>query len=95
MDWTEYLRFVAALGFVLSLMAIFGILLKRFGAGGKFISSTKEGRRLDIIEILPLDAKHRLYLLRRDNKEHLVIISENGETILESGITPTQINSDK
>ena len=43
-------------------------------------------RRLALIEMLSLDPRRRIVLVRRDNKEHLILLSPTGETILESDI---------
>ena len=45
-------------------------------------------RRLKVVEALPLDARRRLVLLQRDNKQHLVILGPNGETVIETDIKP-------
>ena len=37
--------------------------------------------------MLPVDAKRRLVLIRRDNKEHLIILGADGELLIESGTT--------
>ncbi len=95
MDLNDYAKFVAALVFVLALMAGLGMVLKRIGLGpGSMLSSDK--RRLKIIEILPLDARRRAVLLRRDNAEHLVILGPSGETVVETHIaTPDPTDASK
>lgn len=86
-DWPQLLRLLAALLFVIGLMGGMAYVMRRFGLG-QLPESTKKTSRLKIIETTPLDARRRLVLLRRDNKEHLVILSANGETVIETGITP-------
>lgn len=81
---TQLMRFAAALIFVLALMGGLALALRRFGlnrpvsAGGK--------RRLKIVEVLPIDSRRRAVILKRDDREHLVILGANGETVVESGI---------
>lgn len=84
MDWTDYLRYVMSLIFVLALMAGLYLLLKRFGVNG--MSAIQAKRRLQIVEILPLDGRRRAVLLRRDSQEHLVILGPAGETVIETNI---------
>lgn len=86
MDWTDYLRFVTALIFVVALMGGFYLILKRLGINGPQIPQSK--KRLRIVEILPLDSRRRAMLLQCDDKEHLVILGPTGETVVE-----TRINS--
>ena len=84
MDWTDYLRFIAALLFVLALMGGLWILLKRLGLSG--VPMTSGQRRLKIIETLSIDARRRVIILQRDDKQHLVILGPTGETVIESDI---------
>lgn len=83
----DYLKFLFALIFVLCLMGGLAYVLKRFGYGGqKLVPADK--RRLKVVEMLPLDARHRAILLRRDDTEHLVILGATGETVVETNIAP-------
>ncbi|GJL84386.1 MAG: hypothetical protein DHS20C02_01610 [Micavibrio sp.] len=87
----QILRLVLALAFVLALMGGLALLLKRFGlsTGMKTSNGVK---RLKVIEALPLDARHRAILLERDDKQHLVILGPNGETVVENDIKPKKSN---
>ena len=98
MDLDQVMRGLLALVFVLGLIGGITLLAKRFGftprstlpkrsrrgIGGQ---KTSTGRRLAIVEVLPVDAKRRLVLIRRDNKEHLVILGADRELLIESGTT--------
>ena len=62
-------------------------LARRYGlAGAIAMKSGKADARLGVVEALTIDAKHRLVLLRRDDREHLVMISPEGTTVIESGL---------
>jgi len=87
MDSPDYLRFLAALVFVLALLGGFAWLARRFGLAPRATATKSAVKRLSVSEILPLDARRRLLLIRRDNVEHLVLIGD-GETVIEQGITP-------
>ena len=39
-----------------------------------------------MVEVLSVDAKRRLVLLRRDAKEHLVLLGVAGDVVIETGI---------
>lgn len=88
MNVTTYLQFAASLVFVLALIGVAAVLARRlgFGQGARGGSGT---RRLGIVEVLPLDGRRRLVLLRRDETEHLVILSATGEQVIEAGIHHT------
>lgn len=86
METPELLRFFMALIFVVSLMGGLWAILKYLGLGGGMIITKNQKRRIKVIEVLPLDAKRKAILLRRDDKDHLVILGPTGETVIESGI---------
>jgi flagellar protein FliO/FliZ len=88
MDLGEYFRFFLALGFVLVLIAGLAALVRRSGFGGRLaITPAGSGeRRLALVEVRPLDAKHKLVLLRRDDREHLVLLGAAGDLLIEGDI---------
>jgi flagellar protein FliO/FliZ len=88
----EYLKFFAALLFVLGLMGGLSLLLRRFSSGHGFVATDK--RRLKILEILPLDARRRAVLIARDDQEHLVILGAGSETVVERNIAAAKKNGE-
>ncbi|NNG02756.1 MAG: FliO/MopB family protein [Inquilinus sp.] len=85
MEWDAYLRFLAALVFVLALIASLTWAAKRFGLPG-MAARPRTGRRLAVVETLPVDARHRLVLVRRDAVEHLLLLGGEGSRLIEGGI---------
>ncbi|MGZ9109310.1 MAG: FliO/MopB family protein [Micavibrio sp.] len=81
----QLLKFGGALLFVLALMLGLSLIMRRFNSGSGLIAPNK--RRLKIVEMMPLGARHRMILVKRDDREHLVILGPAGETVVESGIT--------
>ncbi|MFZ1413649.1 MAG: hypothetical protein WAS73_03570 [Defluviicoccus sp.] len=88
MNVTTYLQFAASLVFVLALIGVAAVLARRLGLG-QGARGGSGARRLGIVEVLPLDGRRRLVLLRRDETEHLVILSAGGEQLIEAGIRRT------
>lgn len=88
MDPTDYLKFFAALVFVLSLMGGLAFVLKRMGLDRAGLTG-RGNKRLGVEEILPLDARRKLVMIRRDDVRHLVILGPSGETVVEMGIPAT------
>lgn len=86
MTLTSYVQFVFALLFVLALIGVAAIVARRLGLGHAARPAGRR-RRLSVEEVLPLDGKRRLVLLRRDAIEHLVILGPSSETVIERGIT--------
>lgn len=88
MDEPDPLRILMALLLVLSLIGLMALVLRRLAASGKFsghVSVPGQGR-LHVIETRYLDARRRLVLIRRDRTEHLLLLADGRETILESHI---------
>jgi flagellar protein FliO/FliZ len=83
-DPTQYLRFAAALIFVLALIGAAVYALRAFGLVS-LVQRRPNDRRLSVVESLLLDARRRLVIVRRDDKEHLILLSPSGETLVEGG----------
>jgi len=80
-----YARFLAALAFVVALIAVCAWLARRY-AGGTIAIRRTANRRLGIVEVTAIDAKRRLVLLRRDGVEHLVLLGPGQDVVIERGI---------
>jgi flagellar protein FliO/FliZ len=84
MDLIDIARYFAALLLVLALVGGAGLAVRRFGMPG-FVKAHGV-RRLEIVETLMIGPRQRLYILRRDNVEHLVLAGPEGTTVVEAGI---------
>ncbi len=87
-NWSDYMKFALALVFVLSLIGLLVVVARRFGMGNAGPTRGGKKRRLSIVEILPVDAKRRLVLFRRDGTEHLVLLGPEKDSVIERGIMP-------
>ncbi len=87
------LKFLLAMIFVLILMGGLALILKMVG-GGRHIPMAKN-KRLKIVEILPLDHKRRAVLIQRDDKQHLVLLGQNSESVVETNIKPIKSKDEK
>jgi len=86
LGYADYFQFVLALVFVLALIAVLAVLARRFGFGYRTPARGKRERRLSVVEIMPLDPKRRVALIRRDDVEHLVLLGTGSELLIESNI---------
>jgi flagellar protein FliO/FliZ len=87
MELGAYFRFFAAFVFVLGLIGILALLARRLIPGARTVNRSKK-RRLAVIEVIPVDTKRRLVLLRRDDTEHLVMMGPHGDMVVERNIGP-------
>jgi len=77
-DWLRYvLGLIAVLGLIFLAARIFKVI-----AEGGLTGPTRRFRRLGVEEFLPLDGRRRLVLLRHDEREYLVLLGQQGETLL-------------
>lgn len=77
-----------ALIFVLTLIGLTSLMLKYLG-GERFIRKSlakSREKRLKLSDYLVIDAKRKLLLVKRDDVEHLILISADKETVIESNI---------
>lgn len=85
MEITEVFRFVAALMFIIGLIGLCAYAARRLGLANGGWHPTAAPKRLAIVEVKPIDARHRLLLIRRDGKEHLILMGEQN-LLIEGGI---------
>ncbi len=87
MEFSSYFRFIMALVFVLALIALAGWAVRRFGGLRMGIPARAGNRRLEIVEIAPIDSKRRLVLVKRDDTEHLLLLGITQDLVVETGIS--------
>ena len=93
MESWDYLRFFLALVFVLGLIGILAVLARRTGLGFP-ITAIKpiQKRRLSVVEVTAVDGRRRMVLVRRDNIEHLLLISPSSEMLIETNIAADPVD---
>jgi len=85
-EFTTYFRFLVALVFVLALIGLLAWAARRFGFLRGAVRPRAGNRRIEVVEIAPVDSKRRLLLVRRDQTEHLVLLGATSDVVVESGI---------
>ncbi|MBL6927592.1 MAG: flagellar biosynthetic protein FliO [Rhodospirillales bacterium] len=86
LGYGEYFQFLFALIFVLALIAVLAAVARRYGLGYRRPTRGKTDRRLSLVEVIPIDAKRRLALFRRDSQEYLVLMGATSDLLLEGAI---------
>jgi len=84
-DMMAYLKLMGALVLVLALFGVAAWTAKRYLPGAGRVGA-RPGRRLSVIEVVILDTRRRLVLVRRDDVEHLILLGTTSETVVEQGI---------
>ena len=86
MDILLYAKYLMVLIFVLGLIGLLTYVVRRFGFIPMAEKTKNTKKRLAITQMIGLDAKRRLILIRRDNKEHLLLLGPDGDTVIETDI---------
>jgi flagellar protein FliO/FliZ len=84
MEFTDVLRYFGALLLVLAMVSGAGLLARRFGVPG--VTKAAGVKRLAVVETLMVGPRQRLFIVRRDDVEHLVFSGPEGATVIENGI---------
>lgn len=78
-------RILFALIAVLGLIGVFSIIARRIGITSGSLMATRQ-KRLQLVDTVGLDPKRRLAIIRCDDREHLIILGPNGETVIDQNI---------
>lgn len=89
----DILRAILAFAFVLGLIWLLGNALRKYGwkIGLPTPKQTHE-KRLSLVEIMALDNKNKLVIIRRDDVEHVLLIGVEQSIVVET-ITQKDSNS--
>lgn len=91
MTFNSYIQFAIALLFVLALMGLLTLIIKKVNQAQSGLMGKKN--RLKIVEQRLIDSKHKIAIIRCDDTEHLVVISQNSSNIIETNIKTPIINT--
>ncbi|BCA58935.1 flagellar biosynthetic protein FliO [Sphingomonas sp. HMP6] len=86
MDLASIVRTLGGLATVLGIMSAALWMVRRYDIRLPGRTGMLRVSRLELVERLPLDARRSVALLRRDGREHLILIAPEGHLILESAV---------
>jgi len=78
----EIIRYVGALLLVLALIGAAGVAARKWGVPG--VTRAVEQKRLAVVETLMMGPRQRLFIIRRDNAEHLIFAGPEGACLIEN-----------
>lgn len=82
MDLLEPARLTAAILVVAGLIALLGWAIRRFELSSRMGGGAGRGR-LTVVETRWIDQRHRLLLIRRDDTEHLLLLTPTAPLLVE------------
>jgi flagellar protein FliO/FliZ len=94
MDVIDLGRYFGALLLVAALLGLAWLAARKYGGTGfpglaGFMAPSTQ-RRLAVVETMMMGPRHKLFLLRRDGVEHLIVVGPEGTSVVENGIIAPQ-----
>jgi flagellar protein FliO/FliZ len=94
MDVLDLGRYCGALLLVAALLGFAWITARKYGGTGfpgiaSFMAPNTQ-KRLSVVETMMMGPRHKLFLLRRDGVEHLIVVGPEGTSVVENGIIAPQ-----
>jgi flagellar protein FliO/FliZ len=86
MDPLQYLKYLVGLLIVLGLIALVTLAARKFGMVPKADRKPGSPKRLSVSDVMSIDAKRRLVLVRRDDQEHLLLLGPERDLVVEQNI---------
>jgi flagellar protein FliO/FliZ len=77
---------LAALFFVISLIFLIAFIFRKFNLEALLTHKLAANKRIVIEEVVNIDSKRKLVLIRRDEISHLLLLGNNNEIVIESNI---------
>jgi flagellar biosynthetic protein FliO len=87
----DIFRALFALLFVIGLLWLLSYALRKYGAklGLPTVPMTGKARRLQLLEVLSLDQRNKLVLVRQDDQEYLLLVGQQHSQIIHRDTTET------
>ena len=88
--------YIASLAITALLIAMFGLVLKRFKAMTNplnRLNGKNRQPRLGVVDTFTVDRQRQLVIVRRDNVEHLILIGGTTDLLIEANIVRSAANS--
>jgi flagellar biogenesis protein FliO len=83
-DSINIMQAIGSFALVIGLLLGFSYVLKRFGAGGAWMEKLKKDGRIKVVDVCMIDPQHKCVILKRDAVEHVVLLSPQSATVLET-----------
>ncbi len=92
MDGGSVLRMLGALALVVGALTAALWIVRRFRLAVPGTGNTGASARIGIVERTFIDSRTSLLLVRRDGREHLVLLAAGGATVLEGAIVQDELD---
>lgn len=83
MELMDYSRFFFALAFVIGLIWGIAYLMRRFGLDKKLRGINGQQGRLQVVDVLYLDPKRKITLVRADKTEYVLLLAGDQAQVID------------
>ncbi len=83
MELSEYSRFVFALALVVGMIWLCAYIMKRTGMDKRLRGISGQQGRLAVVDVLYLDPKRKLTLVRADGREYLLLLAGDRAEVID------------
>ncbi|MEI6730174.1 MAG: flagellar biosynthetic protein FliO [Pseudomonadota bacterium] len=90
-----YLRAAFALTFVVGLIFLAAIIAKKSGWDKKLVGNKSSQKRMQVMETLYLDPKHRLVMVKCNDLEHVLMLGVGGNLVVSSNPAKVSVSDEK
>ena len=94
MDLISLLRMLGGLAVVLGLLTAALWTSRRYDIKLPGRVAAGAGRRVELIERLAIDGRRSIALIRRDGREHLILLGPDGAMLVETGIVRDALDAE-
>lgn len=83
MEYVDYTRFFLVLAGVIGLIWLSAVVAKKMGLDKRLRGATGAQGRLGINDVLYLDPRRKLLLVRADAREYLLLVAADSVTVID------------
>lgn len=84
MEAVDFTQFFVSLAGIIGFIYLFFYLLQRFGLDRRLRGVTGAKGRLQVAEVLYIDPKRKLMIVRADKKEYLLLVAGDTATVIDT-----------
>lgn len=83
METVDFTKFFLSLAFVVGLVWFCAFMLRKSGLDKKLRGATGGHGRLQVVDVLYIDPKRKLMMVRADSREYLLLIAGDNATVID------------
>ncbi len=90
MEHFDFIKYFSAFIVVIGSILAGSWVLRRLNLSRLIEGASGKKRRMRIAEVLPLDTRNKLVMVRIDEQDHIILLTQNGGNIISNQISMQQ-----